>query len=118
MSSPDLSPDSGHRARAFVRRATWTFASSMPWHPHEYVARRDCRQQGIESDFLDFVQTIEDEGYWRLWGKHRWRSLALDEHVYWLHWELWPVEERTIVNRWWRERMAPDSGQLTLELDA
>lgn len=118
MSNSNPSPDGGPiRARAFVRRAKWVFASSMPWHPHEYVSRRDCLNDGIEDEFEDFVRLIEADGYWRLWGLHRWRSLTVDDHVYWLHWNLCTVEERMIVNRWWRDRMAPEPAQLTMELD-
>ena len=72
---------------------------------------------GIEDEFEDFVRLIEADGYWRLWGLHRWRSLTVDDHVYWLHWNLCTVEERMIVNRWWRDRMAPEPAQLTMELD-
>src|SRR4051812_40520423 len=74
-------------ARAFVEAATWHFARTMPWAPHEYTTRHRCRAQGIEADFESFVRLIESDGFWRPWGRHRWRSLALDAHVFWLHWE-------------------------------
>ena len=108
MQQDQASPDAGlDAARAFIEKADWSFASTMWWSPHEYCVRHRCRAQGIEDEFEDFVRLIEADGYWRLWGLHRWRSLTVDDHVYWLHWNLCTVEERMIVNRWWRDRMAP-----------
>lgn len=106
-------------AREFTARATWTFAKTMPWAPHEYTVRQRCRAQGIEAEFEAFVVLIEsDAGHWRPWGSHRWRSLNLDAHTYWLHWNrVDSVAERTIVNRRHRDQMGPEAAQLALEVD-
>jgi hypothetical protein len=103
-------------ARAFVARASWAFASTMPWSPHEYTTRAGCRARGIEPEFESFVRMVESDGFWRAWDRHRWRSITIDEHVFWLHWNLATVAQRTVVNRWWRDRMAPAPAQLSLEV--
>src|SRR5689334_12744983 len=107
----------GFDARAFVAQAEWTFAETYArFAPHSYCSRWTCRARGVEAEFEAFALLIESDGYWRLWGRHRWRSLALDEHIYWLHWNpVTSVRERTVINRWWADRMDPDPGQLTLE---
>ena len=97
-------------ARAFIARAVWTLAETIPWAPHECCTRWTCRARRIEEEFEQFALLIgSDAGYGRPWGRHRWRSLALDEHVFWLHWNpVSPVHERTVINRWLRDAMAPE----------
>ena len=99
-----------------MRQARWTFAASMPWHPHTYATRQHCRELGIEAEFLWFAALIEESGHWRIWGRHRWRTLDLDDRFFWLHWNVIPVGERTIINSWWLSAKV-ESGQLSLELD-
>jgi hypothetical protein len=107
------------QARAFIARAVWVFASSMPWAPHEYTQRWACRAQGIEAEFEAFVVWIEDPsgpGYWRPWGGHHWRSVDFGGHVFWLHHNyVASPRERTIVNRWHRDQMGSAPPQLSLE---
>ena len=113
-----MTPEDEARAMAFINAAEWTFAATMKWAPHAYATRQRCRELGIESGFLALAQLIEDSGWWRIYGQHRYRSLIVGPHTYWLHWSVWPVAQRTIINRWWTERMRPDSGQLAFEVDA
>src|SRR3954454_3153735 len=105
MQQPDhpIPGDAVDRARAFIAKATWTFAETYAhFAPHEYTTRWTCRARGIEDEFEAFVRLIEsDAGYWRPWGRHRWRSLNLDGRFYWLHFNVATVKERTVINRWW-----------------
>ncbi|MFA9270793.1 MAG: hypothetical protein ACEQSX_08540 [Baekduiaceae bacterium] len=103
-------------ARAFVEAASWVFAETYAaFAPHEYTTRWTCRERGIEADFEAFALLIESDGYWRRWGRNRWRSLSVGPWTFWLHWNLVEsVRERTVINRWWTDRMAPQVDQLTL----
>jgi hypothetical protein len=104
-------------ARAFIAKATWTFAETMPWAPHEYATRHRSRAQGLEAEFEAFAFLIETDGFWRRWGRHRWRSLNVDDHFYWLHWNVVAsVRERTVINRWWLGSASPGPAQLSLEV--
>jgi hypothetical protein len=110
MAEPDL-----EAASAFIAKAPWTFATTYArFASHEYTTRWDCRARRIEDDFERFVRLIEEHGYWRLWGRRRWRSLNVDDRFYWLHWNLATVEERTVINRWWKAARQPEPDQLEL----
>lgn len=72
------------RARAFLAQVEprFTYAASLPEHPHEYVARNwlDAPQQQ-EFDWL--VRLIDSAGYTaRFWGS-AWRYLDFDGRAYW-----------------------------------
>jgi hypothetical protein len=104
-------------ARTFIAKATWVWAKTYgAFAPHEYTTRERCREQRIEVEFEAFAALIESDGYWRPWGRHRCRSLDVDDRFYWLYWKPIPARERDVINRWWIEAK-PDPTQLTLEVD-
>jgi hypothetical protein len=82
MTQQDRSLSGGEldRARAFVAKARWVFASTAPsWMPNEYSLRRE----GDEAEFAWFLELISRAGYDRPWGRGVYRSLDLDGWVYW-----------------------------------
>jgi hypothetical protein len=102
------------RARAFITRCRWTFAASLPDHPHEYVPRSWLTaEQREEFDWL--VRLIDSTGYTgRFWGS-TWRYLDLDGRAYWSS-QSWYGPDggkpATMLNR---RRL--DDGQLRLDAD-
>jgi hypothetical protein len=84
---PDGSPDEAvdlTRAKAFLVQIEprFTFAASLPEHPHEYVARiwLIIEQQ---QEFDRLVRLINSTGYTaRFWGS-AWQYLDLDGRTYW-----------------------------------
>jgi hypothetical protein len=103
MSAVDEALD---RARAFIEAAPWTFAKTYArFAPHEYTVRQQCRAQRLEAGFDDLAQLIEEAGFWRSWGGHRWRTIVIDDQAYWLY-RVWvPVNERTVINRWHADQL-------------
>jgi hypothetical protein len=102
------------RARAFITRCRWTFAASLPEHPHEYVARRwlSTEDQGT-FDWL--VGLIARHGYaGTFWGA-RWSYLDLDGRAYWSSQSWYGPDARKPATMLNRRRL--DDGQLRLETE-
>ena len=76
--------------RPFIERATWTFAKTVPDHPHEYSV--EAKHEG-DPDFRRFAALIEAEGYVASFSfsgpRMRYRYLRVGEHVYWASRSLW-----------------------------
>lgn len=85
--------------RDFIRRNSWTFAKTMPEHPHEYAVRGRVRD---DRAFDAFVQTIRARGTKRRWGRATYTYLALDGLEYWTMGA--PIDQTIIINR---ARIAP-----------
>lgn len=116
MEQDQPSPDGLDAAREFAQAVPWTYASTFAaFAEHEYVTRWTCRERRLEAEFERFCELVTDRGYWRDWGRHRWRTLDLDDRFYWLHYN--PVDsvaERTVLNRWFiAERREP--AQMSLD---
>ncbi len=81
--SPDEAVDLA-RAKAFLAQIEprFTYAASLPEHPHEYIARIWLStEQQQEFDWL--ARLINSTGYTaRFWGS-AWRYLDLDGRAYW-----------------------------------
>ena len=71
------------RARAFAEKLPWTFARTVPEHPHWY-ALRAWLSPGHQAAFDWFANLIERHGYpGRFWGQS-WTYLDLgDGFKYW-----------------------------------
>jgi len=71
-------PDAATDAMLFEALTTGLFLSVAESYarfaPHEYTTRWTCRERGIEDQFEAFVRLIESDGFWRPWGRHRWRT--------------------------------------------
>jgi hypothetical protein len=73
-------------AQAFVDSVEWTFASTMPKNPHEYVIERDFRGDAeAHAAFRAFVALVR-AGRMRTFQGHRYRTVEVDERTYWLTW--------------------------------
>jgi hypothetical protein len=97
------------RARAFIAKARWVFAKSVPQHPHEYSLRR-WLEPALQADFDAFAALIAERGYRGPYWGATWTYLDVDAHKYWISREL--HGDGLIVNR---ARL--DSGQLRLEVN-
>lgn len=86
-----MTPD---ELRRFVAAATWTFARTMPEHPHWYTLRR----QNDERVFEAFVMHVREHGYRARFAGAEYTYLDLDGYTYWTMGA--PVEETTVLNRW------------------
>jgi hypothetical protein len=64
----------------FVERNRWTYAKTMPKHPHEYVLLQNCSSA---DDFFRFVMTIRRFGYDELFFAKKMRYLDVDGRRYW-----------------------------------
>ncbi|MEK6251256.1 MAG: hypothetical protein AABM43_04805 [Actinomycetota bacterium] len=78
--SSGMTADELCRFRQIAEGARWTFAASVPEHPHEYSIRgRDLP----EDDFIWAVELINRVGYVeRFWGQP-WRYVRLDGYRFW-----------------------------------
>jgi hypothetical protein len=104
-------------AVVFIAGAEWVFAKTYAkTAPHEYTTLWSCRARGLGREFVAFARLIEDDGYWRDWGGRRWRSLNVGDRFYWLYWEHYEPEDRTIINRWTLAPQAQAPAQLSFEV--
>jgi hypothetical protein len=75
-----------HDPRAFIASTAWTFASTMPENPHEYVVERDLRgDPEAHAAFRAFVAHVRS-GRLRTFRGHRYRTVEVEERTYWLTW--------------------------------
>jgi hypothetical protein len=103
--------------RAFIERAQWTFAKTMPTMPHEYVVRDQwCgKDPARHAEFTDIVALIRLHGYPRRFGNREFLYVDVDAHRYWSMGA--PPDETTIINRaLLNDPKEADDAQLTLPL--
>lgn len=83
------------QALAFIEGQRWTFAKTMPQHPHEYIVRG---KGNTDDEFDALVRFIRKNGEPRGWGgKTYLQWYGPDGHHYWTMG--WPVAQTTIINR-------------------
>jgi hypothetical protein len=80
--------------RDFVERNRWTYAKTMPKHPHEYVL---LKNSSSEDGFFRFVMTIRRYGYDEYFYTKRIRYLDVDGRRYWTMGDL--LETTWVLNR-------------------
>lgn len=98
-------------ARAFIAKARWVFASTVPAAPHWYTVRRDCAGLGLDAEFVAFQALIEAHGYDRFdarWPWRTWRTLDLEDGFYY-----WLDGKENLINR--ARPTEPATEQLSLE---
>jgi hypothetical protein len=79
--------------RAFIAKAPWVFAKTIPESPHEYTVRG----QTPHDEFEHVVQLIRDHGYERRYGRATYTYLDVDG---WRFWTMGaPIPQTTILNR-------------------
>ena len=80
--------------RDFIAAHRWTFAKTMPEHPHEYTVRKDARDQG---EFDQVVQYIREAGSQEYFGRAVYTYLTVDGWKYWTQGA--PIAATILVNR-------------------
>jgi len=102
-------------AREFVAQVQWTFAKSVPDHPHSYLVRAKLEPE-LQAAFDAYVELIETYGYKGRFGRQTWTYFDLDG------WAFWPSQSwfgadagkpATMLNR--RRLDQPVDGQLNLD---
>ena len=82
---------------AFIADRTWTFAKTMPEHPHWYTVRPKGGPEFWDHDFDRMVELVHAEGTRQKWGKNWYVYLEVDGYKDWTMG--WPEAETTIINR-------------------
>jgi hypothetical protein len=94
-SRPERSGLSSSRAER-ITRAPFRFARTMPENPHHYITERDENRRGFGVEFAAFVDRINEQGATRVFKGYPYRTIAVDDHDYWL---TWGQDCGTIINR-------------------
>ena len=79
---------------AFVESNSWTFARTMPKHPHEYVL---LWKSSSKEDFFRFAMTIRRFGYDEYFYTKQIRYMDLDGRRYWTMGDL--LKTTFVLNR-------------------
>ena len=69
------------RIRKYISSVKWSFAKTMPKHPHSYTLAKWCPEQ--YEDFKYFAHYIRSHGYQGNFYKITLMYLDLDEFTYW-----------------------------------
>lgn len=93
--------------RLFIAGHRWTFARTIPEHPHWYVVRQRCTD---EDAFVAMVEFIRAQGQPRTFGKRMFIYLDVDDFIYWTMGST--ISETTIINRAKINPAAPSSADL------
>lgn len=88
-----MNPEDAAFFASFINRHQWTFAKTMPKHPHWYIVRKNCDPAHFERA----VRLIREHGEQRRFYRKRLTYLHFDGLDYWTMGA--PVEETTIINR-------------------
>ena len=79
--------------KEFIRTVTWTYASTMPEWPHEYIVRYKVDKEL----FLEMVRHIREHGYQGSFYEKEITYFNEGEKVYWTMGE--PLEKTIVINR-------------------
>ncbi len=99
-------------ARAFIARVEWTYAKSLPAHPHEYLARAKLAPE-LQDAFDQFVALIESDGYTGRFWQQTWRYIDLDGWAFWPSMSWYGPDAGRPATMLNRRRL--DTGQLRME---
>ena len=80
-------------AERLLAQAPYTYARTMPQHPHHYTLRRDW----IDGSFDDVVRTIRRYGYTYRFHGRPYTQLNANGFAYWTMG--FPVEDTELINR-------------------
>ena len=95
-SRPEEGSGSSSRRAEWITRAPFRFARTMPENPHHYITERDESRRGFGVEFAAFVDRINEQGATRVYKGYPYRTIAVDDHDYWL---TWGRDCGTIINR-------------------
>ena len=94
--TPELGSTIKGEARGFISESTWTFAKTMPEHPHEYTLLRNAQN---ETAFKRFVRLIQATGYDDHFFTTKYRYLDMDGWQYWVCEQPAEMEHADLINR-------------------
>jgi hypothetical protein len=66
--------------RPYIASQTWTFARTVPQHPHEYLMMKRSSDPEEHRRFMDYLDATGEPG--EFWGR-TWRYVTVDEWTYW-----------------------------------
>ncbi len=81
---PDAPPPLVATAREFVAVASWTFASTMPQHPHQYVTRNREAAAGRGAGYDALRDLILEHHCLRDWHGRSFRGVTLGGLTLWV----------------------------------
>lgn len=93
-------------ARAYIEKARWKFASTMPDWPHEYTVK--AWRSELVTDFEAFCLLIRTEGFVEPWPPAAATPIYHNHYLVIDGWKYWamgsdgdrdPIEELTVLNR-------------------
>ena len=89
--------------RVFIARvgARFTYAKSVPEHPHEYLVRSWLSPE-LQADFDHFREMIRKHGYRGTFWDQTWTYLDVDGWKYWES-KSWFGDGDKMLNRAWLE---------------
>jgi hypothetical protein len=87
------------RARGFIAQvdARFTYAKTLPEHPHEYLARSWLPPE-LRTDFDHFLASVRKHGYRGTFWNQSWTYLEVDGWKYWES-KSWFADGGKILNR-------------------
>jgi hypothetical protein len=80
-SSARPTTDELDRARDLIATCRWTYAKTVPQHPHDYALRAWLSAEG-QAEFDWFAALIARHGYSGRFWKQAWVHLRVDDHKY------------------------------------
>lgn len=69
-------------ARRFIQSVEWTYAKSVPQHPHEYLVHAKVAPE-LHADFDRFIELIEQHGFRAHFQAQQYTYLEVDGRRYW-----------------------------------
>lgn len=67
-------------AELLLALSEWTFAKTMPWHPHWYTLRKNWEDDNL---FVRVVEFIRKHGTVEQWGKTKYTYYTFAGFKYW-----------------------------------
>lgn len=67
--------------REYIEKVKWTFAKTMPSHPHWYTIRWD--EPKLDKTFCDFAEFIRKYGYPEYFYRKKLYYFNIDDYKYW-----------------------------------
>jgi hypothetical protein len=105
--------DDSYDPRQFIRANLWTYAKSVPEHPHEYLPAQRATDPDEFRRFCQWVNRAGEPGTFTFAGRtHTYRYSQVDERLYWVSRSPWGSS--LLVNR--RLASPPPDPQLRFDL--
>lgn len=114
---PGVSEADERRVRAFLTAvdSKFTYAKTLPEHPHEYLVRRHLNPRFM-AEFDWTVALIAEHGYKSTFWRSTWRYIDVGEYAYWPSRE-WHTEGDGTNGMLNRRRLDAPGSQTRLEVN-